>query len=123
MKMAKETLNRLVSEEVKYRMIARSYSQGELARMSGVSQGTLSMNLACEHGWTLDVLERLCPFLGATPGGLISAAETRNDLWYSKQKCGRRLLEIEAEKEGLESRLQELQNEEDITRNKLEKGE
>ena len=65
--MEKKDLNGMVTDAVRYLMehhAPKPLSQGALARLSGVSQGAICMNLKGDRRWSLDVLERLCPWLG-----------------------------------------------------------
>ena len=67
-------LNEVISCAVAYLMenhAPKPLSQGGLAKLSGVSQGTICMNLKGERGWSIDVLEKLCPALGVPLEDLI----------------------------------------------------
>ena len=72
-------LNHSITRVVSYLMkhhAPKAFSQAGLAKASGVSQAMLSVNLRGGGGWSIDVLERLCPPLGITVSELIRAAET-----------------------------------------------
>ena len=69
-----KNLNGIITDAVSYLMKShapKAFSQGGLAKVSGVSQGTICMNLKGERGWSIDVLERLCPPLGVPLEDLI----------------------------------------------------
>ena len=65
-------------------------SQGKLARMSGVAQATICMNLKGERGWSIDILEKICRALG------VSVAEMITEGGKNSRKL--RLAEIAKEK-------------------------
>lgn len=70
-----KSLNEIITDAVAYLMknhAPKPFSQGGLAKVSGVSQGTICMNLKGERGWSIDVLERLCPSLGVPLEDLIA---------------------------------------------------
>lgn len=70
-----KSLNEIITDAVSYLMknhAPKPFSQGGLAKVSGVSQGTICMNLKGERGWSIDVLERLCPPLGVPLEDLIA---------------------------------------------------
>lgn len=72
-------LNKHISRVVSHLMKTsgpKPLSQGKLAKISGVSQALLCITLNDRGGWSIDILERLCPALGITVGELIRAAET-----------------------------------------------
>ena len=69
-----KSLNLVISDAVSYLMrhhTPKPFSQGGLARLSGVAQGTICMNLKNERGWSIDILEKLCPALGVELEDLI----------------------------------------------------
>ena len=64
---AKKSMNEIITDAVAYLMknhAPKAFSQAGLAKVSGVSQGTICMNLKGERGWSIDVLDKLCPPLG-----------------------------------------------------------
>lgn len=70
----KAGMNEIISGAVSYLMAQHApkpLSQGGLAKLSGVSQGTICMNLKGERGWSIDILEKLCPTLGVPLEDLI----------------------------------------------------
>ena len=69
-----ESLNEIISDAVAYLMknhAPKAFSQMGLAKVSGISQGTICMNLRGERGWSIEVLEKLCPPLGVPLEDLI----------------------------------------------------
>lgn len=69
-----KSLNKIISDAVDYLMkhhAPKAFSQAGLAKASGVSQAMLSVNLRGGGGWSIDVLERLCPPLGVPLEDLI----------------------------------------------------
>lgn len=69
-----KSLNEIISDAVAYLMknhAPKAFSQMGLAKVSGISQGTICMNLKGERGWSIDVLEKLCPPLGVPLEDLI----------------------------------------------------
>ena len=69
-----KSLNVVISDAVRYLMKShapKALSQGGLARLSGVAQATICMNLKGERGWSIDILEKLCPPLGVELEDLI----------------------------------------------------
>jgi transcriptional regulator with XRE-family HTH domain len=62
-----KSMNEIITDAVAYLMknhAPKAFSQAGLAKVSGVSQGTICMNLKGERGWSIDVLDKLCPSLG-----------------------------------------------------------
>ena len=114
-----ESLNNVISEAVAYLMEHRNpepLSQGKLAKLSGVSQGTICMNLKNERGWSIDVLERVLPALGISRETLVKAVRelcvTSALAGEREKRIARRKKEIQEEKASLESMLKELRREE-----------
>lgn len=114
-----ESLNYAISEAVAYLMEhcnPEPLSQGKLAKLSGVSQGTICMNLKNERGWSIDVLERILPALGIPRETLVEVVKElciTSALTKEREKrIARRKKEIQAEKASLENMLKELRREE-----------
>lgn len=85
------SLNQIITEAVRYLMEVRGpkkMSQGLLARKTGVSQTTISMNLRGERGWTAEVLEKISDGLGSTPEEVIAIGR----VLHSEGKCPKKLL-------------------------------
>ena len=69
-----KSLNEIITDAVAYLMknhAPKAFSQMGLSKVSGISQGTICMNLKGERGWSIDVLDKICPPLGVPLEDLI----------------------------------------------------
>lgn len=82
MRQETEDLNAIISAGVRFLMSARAEiagTQGKLAKLSGVSQATICMNLRGLRGWTADVLEKISLAYCILPEQLIALGRRVKD--------------------------------------------
>ena len=94
-----ETLQKEIGNIIRHLMQLRGISQGKLAKLSGVSQGTICMNLKGERGWSIDVLNPICKALFITIGELLQRAEIAEE----KAQLKARWMELRKMEEELEA--------------------
>lgn len=82
-----ETLQKEIGNIIRHLMQLRGISQGKLAKLSGVSQETICMNLKGERGWSIDVLNPICKALFITIGELLQTAEKGEEGWREKEEA------------------------------------